>query len=237
MTLPEAIDVRCSIRDYNTDSVSQAHRKKICALIETYNKDTGLTIAWLDDASAAFDGFFKSYGMFKGVRAVIVLKSPKSVPDLAEKLGYYGEMLVLNAVALGLGTCWVGGTFDTKSTVFGKKEDEQMTAVIAVGHPTAEAKQKLPRKKKKAEKLYMADSEIPSWFTSGMDAVSKAPSAINRQPVKFYYINNIIWAKTKKNDVSYSLDRGIAKAHFDIAAGGSFEFGQMGIFSKKEEKQ
>jgi Nitroreductase family. len=237
MTQLEAIDVRCSIRDFDTVQVSQAHKKKICEMMETYNKQAGITMAWLDDASAAFDGFFKSYGMFKGVRAVIVLKGPKSVPDLAEKLGYYGEMLVLDTVALGLGTCWVGGTFDKKSTVFKQKEDEDTAAVIVVGHPTAAAKQKQPKKKKKAKKLYMSDRDIPSWFADGMNAVSKAPSAINRQPVKFYYINDITWAKTKNTATLYSLDRGIAKAHFDIAAGGSFEFGQVGIFSKKEEKQ
>ena len=235
MTLLEAIDIRSSVRDFDTTPVLQEQIKKIGKLIDKYNSEANLTISWLDDVGSAFDSFFKSYGMFKGVRSVIALKSPKSTTDFAEKLGYYGEMLVLNAVALGLGTCWVGGTFDRKNPAFNFKEDEQMVAVIAVGHPTDEAKQKSPRKKKKVKKLYMSDTEIPDWFISGMDAVSKAPSALNRQPVKFYYISGVTWAKTKNKNSLYSLDRGIAKAHFDIAADGSFEFGQIGIFSKTEE--
>ena len=236
MTLLEAIDIRSSIRDFDAAPVSKKQIREIGKLIDEYNGEANLNILWLDDAGSAFDSFFKSYGMFKGIRSVIVLKSPTSTPDFAEKLGYYGEMLVLNTVALGLGTCWVGGTFDKKDPAFGIKEDEQIAAVIPVGHPTDEAKQKPPRKKKKVKKLYMSDSESPGWFLAGMDAVSKAPSAVNLQPVKFYYISGVTWAKTKSKSVMASLDRGIAKAHFDIAANGSFEFGPVGIFSKKEEK-
>jgi len=42
----------------------------------------------------------------------------KDDPNSQEKLGYYGELIVLQATEMRLGTCWVGGTFDRESCPF-----------------------------------------------------------------------------------------------------------------------
>ena len=55
-----------------------------------------------------------------------------------EDYGYCLERAVLAATDLGLGTCWLGGTFNKSS--FARKidiaEGEVMPAVIAMGYPT-----------------------------------------------------------------------------------------------------
>lgn len=55
------------------------------------------------------------YGKFSGVRNYIACVGPAS-PDLDEKVGYYGEYLVLLAQSLGLNTCWVALTFSKGKT-------------------------------------------------------------------------------------------------------------------------
>ena len=69
--------------------------------------------------------------------------------------------------------------------------------------------------------MYVSTVIPPNWFLAGMKAVEIAPSAVNRQPVKFTYKNGIVTAAVKnlKNE-SYALDLGIAKFHFELGAGG-----------------
>jgi nitroreductase len=61
-----------------------------------------------------------------------IRQSPKNLEDF----GYVMERNILYATDLGLGTCWLGGSF-TRST-FAKKigtgEDETLPAVASVGH-------------------------------------------------------------------------------------------------------
>lgn len=233
MTLLEAIDLRSSKRRYLDTPIEPEKSKALCDLIEKYNKKAKTSITWLEDGSEAFKGFFRSYGMFSGVRSLIVLKGDKSIPDLPEKLGYYGEQLVLKAVRLELGTCWVAGTFERKNPVFGLMPNENLVAVIPVGYYIETAAKK--RKRKKLEDIYIADREPPEWFITGMQAVQKAPSAINRQPVMFFCMGQLVFASTKKTTSLFPVDLGIAKAHFEIAANGKFEFGNGGLFTKKDK--
>jgi hypothetical protein len=67
-----------------------------------------------------------------------------------------------------------------------------------------------------------------------MEAVRLAPSARNRQPVKIKYYNDVVYATT--GEFNYNkIDMGIAKLHFALGAGGSFELGENGRFIKDAE--
>jgi hypothetical protein len=76
-----------------------------------------------------------TYGILKGVTGFLagaVREGPKNLEDF----GYRMEEAVLRATALGLGTCWLGGTF-TKSSFadrLGLGSDEVMPAVISLGY-------------------------------------------------------------------------------------------------------
>lgn len=238
MNYMEAIEQRRARRSYLDTPVDKKKLDHLSSLIERYNEEADLSITLVLDGSQAFGSFRKSYGMFKNVRSLITLIGKKEDPNLKEKLGYYGELLVLEATKMGLGTCWVGGTFDRGSNFVDVKPDEELVCVIPFGNIVQEKtfKEKLihkisHRKSKSLEDLITSDSPVPQWFIDGMKAVQKAPSAFNTQPVKFEYKHGEVSALVQDN--RFLTELGIAKSHFSLAAGGSFEFGNHGKYHKK----
>ncbi len=234
----EAINTRVSRRTYLDTPIEPKKLQQLENLIDQYNKAADLSMALVLDGSSAFNGLRKSYGMFKNVRTLIVLKGKKEDPNLKEKTGYYGEMLVLEATKMGLGTCWVGGTFDRDNAIFKAGKNEELTCVITIGNIETDQsfKEKMirnltHRKTKPIEAFYEADTAVPQWFLAGIQAVQKAPSAVNLQPVKVDYKKGVVTAFVKEE--RSLTDLGIAKAHFSLTAGGTFAFGNRGEFTKE----
>ena len=236
MTILESIDERRSRRLYLNKPIEASQISKINTLIERYNVESGLSIRFVEDGSAAFNSFRKSYGLFSGVRSLLVLAGPKDDPFLKEKAGYFGEMLVLEATMLGLGTCWVGGTFDTKNISEQLSNVEELVCVIPIGYvETLSFKEKMVHqmvagKSKSIEQLLQSDTKLPEKILDGMKAVQKAPSAANRQPVRFQYENGQLKAFTNDDGKFNLVDLGIVKAHFNLATGGRFELGNAAQF-------
>ena len=189
--------------------------------IEKANRESGLTITLLEDGSEAFDGV-KSYGMFSGVRSLIVLKGFEEIEHLREKAGYYGERLVLAATALGLGTCWVGGTFDKESEVFALPKGEQIVCVITVGHVAQSSlKEKvirgvMHRKTKPIEEMVRTDRPLSPEEEAAMELVQHAPTARNTQKVVFSFFGDRITAGVPDDAPFDLVDLGICKLHFEI---------------------
>jgi len=239
MTDLEAIDLRHSRRGYLDTPIAAASIKQLQASIEQYIKVSGLSIQWIEDGREAFQGFSLGYGMFSGVRSYLAFVGKTSDVNSKEKVGYYGELLVLEATKLGLGTCWIGGTFNRKQCPATIREGETLVCLISIGN-VAEKKgfkenaiYKLAhRGTKSLKELYSSDKQVPSWFLEGMKAVQKAPSAINQQPVYFTYRDGLISAEVKHTDNHQPIDLGIAKLHFELGAGGKFEFGNKASFQK-----
>ncbi len=234
-----AIESRTSRRAYTNEPIAPEKVAYLQDAIRTINSESGLSIMWLEDGSKAFTAV-KSYGMFKNVGSVIVLKGPQALPDLAERIGYYGELLVLEATALDLGTCWVAGTYDRNSDLFSLGIDEKLVAVISIGNVPQEKtfKEKfisrtVRRKTLPLETFYRAEGEVPQWFVAGIKAVQKAPSAVNSQRVRFQYTKEGVTASVPGSWPTDPIDIGIAKLHFALAAGGRFGFGSQGRFEKE----
>ena len=84
--------------------------------------------------------------------------------------------------------------------------------------------------------MYVSNGTVPDWFITGMNAVQKAPSAINRQPVMFSYKDGTVTATV--DDITkegFAFDLGIAKLHFEIGAGGgTWDFGNGAEFNKTD---
>ena len=147
----------------------------------------------------------------------------KDDPDLKEKLGYYGEKLVLLAAATGLGTCWVGSTYKKDSCVCDLEQGESLEAVITVGYVEADKRTKekmissfVKKKGKKADQMLKTEEKIPDWIMQGMEAVEKAPSALNAQPVEFRWKDGKFTAHVKVKNGFEEIDMGIAKLHFEL---------------------
>ena len=240
MTLSEAIHTRCSHRKYLTTPIENGIVEKLKTSIEQYNKTAGLHMQLITDNGEAFNGLTKSYGMFSGVRNYIALVGREDDENFKEKSGYYGEKLVLEATQLGLGTCWVGGSFDKKLCTYNVQEHETLYCVITIGNimQGLSFKEKLiikvlRGKTKSIEEMCESDGETPQWFLNGMQAVQKAPSAVNKQPVKFNLKNGVVSASVNDISAHQPIDMGIAKLHFEIGAGGgTWEWGNHSAFTR-----
>ncbi len=94
----------------------------------------GLIAAAADDRQALRR--LGTYGFIKGATGFIAGAVGRAPKDL-EDYGYLLEEVILYATAIGLGTCWLGGTF-TRSTFVrrfgGLKRGETMPAVVSTGY-------------------------------------------------------------------------------------------------------
>jgi len=229
VTLLEAIDIRRSRRKYLPGPIEPQTKEALLALAKEYSEKAGARIELVFDNPAAFDGLRKTYGMLSGVRNYAGLIAQKDDKEAIERLGYYGELLMLHAVSMGLGTCWVGGSFDRASCPFKLIGYEEIACTITLGHTNERNSLRenliygiTHRKTKAIGQMMDIDAPAPDWFLAGMRAVQKAPSAVNRQPVMFSYRNGVVSAATPgKDDTGSLLDLGIAKAHFELGAGRS----------------
>lgn len=230
-----AIENRVSRRKFENEHITKLEREDIVSHINKLNEVSGLTMEFIEDGSSAFGKLRKSYGLFTNVRSLILMKGRLEDKDLKEKVGYYGEDLVLFMTDLGLGTCWVGGTFDKDE--FTINDEEELACVVVVGKVSSlSLSEKMirvatHRKVKSIEDRILSNNDLPQWVKNGMEAVQLAPSAKNTQKVTFRYENDILSAQIV-NDYSMDLiDLGIAKKHFEIGAGGVFELGNGGVFN------
>ncbi len=239
--MKQAIQNRTSKRNYTVEKLTENTLNQIHAILTEINSASGLTFELVLDQPSAFSSFKKSYGLFKNVKSFIVLKGLKTDSHLREKVGYHGETLVLKLTELGLGTCWVGGTFDSKDISI--SPNEELVCVITVGYIhdkptfTETTLRKLIHRKVKpiSERLTSDVTPIPEWVIEGMEAVLLAPSAVNSQKPVFKYENGILTASVPDTYRLDLVDLGIAKRHFDIAACGHFDMGQHGRFVKDSD--
>ena len=240
----EAIGKRTSRRSYLTTPLSAEDVAWLEERIALYNERGHLRMRLVTGDKSAFTGFSPKYGMFSGVRNYIAFVTDGRDAVELEKVGYYGELLVLLATSLGLGTCWVGGSFNRKAVERGLTSGHKVPLVVALGNVEAapSGKERLirgqvHRKVKPLAELYTSDGPVPDWFMDGMRAVAQAPSAANRQAVVFDYRDGAVVATVKGSSAltaSYDgVDLGIAKAHFEIGADdGTWAFGKEAAFTR-----
>lgn len=216
MNISEAIKIRHSVRSYTDKQIEASIIERIKSEIDICNKESGLNIQLVTNEPNAFAGMMAHYGKFSGVKNYIALIGKKT-PDLQEKLGYYGERVVLLATTLGLQSCWVMMTF-SKSTTKNNCEigkDEKLVGVIALGYGTTMGVQ---HKGKEMNELCKVEGDMPDWFKSGMKAAMLAPTATNQQKYMFTLNGNKV--KVERTGGFYSdVDLGIVKYHFEVGAG------------------
>ena len=228
MNIHEAIHVRTSRRKYLESELEHVHLDKLQGLIKQYNQIGGFRVELVVNNGEAFKGFTRSYGMLTGVKHYLGFIAHEHDSHADEKIGYYGEWLVLHATTLGLGTCWIGGTFSKSKTPFHLAENERLACLIIIGNienePSSKEKfiHKLThRKMKRVTDMFTSHEPVPDWFVKGMDAVACAPSAMNKQPVMFSYEGGRVTAAVKQTTkYLVGFDLGIAKLHFEIGSGG-----------------
>jgi hypothetical protein len=241
MELKTAMELRKSRRHYTTEPVPAEIAETLLELIKEINRESGLHLQMVFDHGEAFSGIRKSYGLFSGVQNYLVLAGNKKIPNMYEKMGYFGEKWVLLATSLGIGTCWVAGTYDKKSVYCHLEADEEIAAVIPFGNYldketlfTKVLRKQMHRNTKGIDELLYAVDQPPNWVLKAMKYVVKAPSAANRQPVKFTYSEGLVMAAIPGESIPQQFDLGIAKLHFELGtSGGDWQWGSGGIFELK----
>jgi len=184
-----------------------------------------------------------TYGFIKGAHYFIVGAVEKSQFD-REHYGYLLETTILAATDMGLGTCWLGGTFnrDLFSSKINCLSNEIVPAISPIGYSDdMSAREKFIRRMAKAkkrfpwEKLFFDGSfktplkqETTGKYATLLEMVRLGPSAGNKQPWRIvkelnhdifhFYIIKSDGIFTKIYDKFRHLDVGIAVSHFDLTA-------------------
>ncbi|RPI72032.1 MAG: nitroreductase [Desulfobacteraceae bacterium] len=196
-----------------------------------------------------------TYGFIKGAAGFIIGAVSQSEKNL-EDYGYLLERAVLMATDLGLGTCWLGGSFSKSN--FSRKistgPDEQVPAVVALGYRTekrgrldafirrqAGSDGRLPWARLFFDRTF-ADPllrEAAGAYTLPLEMVRLGPSASNRQPWRIIK-DGQIWHFYVQRTRGYGarslallkmadlqrVDMGIAMSHFELTAQEAGLFGQ-----------
>lgn len=132
----EALRKRVSCRSYEKRVLEPEVVENLRELTEEINKTPGLHFQLIHTGDVKTPAVKLAGAMFAGsVSTCALLVGPKDQLG-AEMVGYYGQKLMLRAEALGLGTCWVGGTYDRKSVDPELSEGQVLWDVIPLGYAT-----------------------------------------------------------------------------------------------------
>lgn len=238
-----AIDKRVSRRHFTKDPVLPMQITALQHAIDESNGSGGLDMKMIVGRGEPFSAK-NSFGMFSGVQNYIILAGPENDKNCEEKLGYFGESIVLLAVSLGLATCWVGKTYNRELAAENVEPGEIMKCCIAFGNvkPGLSPKELavsrgLKRNIREVKDRLYVEETPPNWVVAGMRSVVKAPSARNRQSTMFIYASDRVSAKIDMKNETDPYDLGIAKLHFEIGAGigkGSWDFGNGATYERHE---
>lgn len=209
----DIIKARHSVRSYESKKIEDEKREILDSLILDINKNNGLDIQIFYDEPMCFDSRMAHYGKFNGVENYIALVGAKS-DDLDEKLGYYGEKLVLKAQELGLNTCWVAMTHGKSKARVEKCEKE--VCIISLGYGKTDG---IEHKSKSIEDVSNYKEGMPLWFLDGVKAALLAPTAKNQQKFYISLVDDEIKLDIKGMGFYTKLDLGIVKYHFELISG------------------
>jgi nitroreductase len=198
----EVISRRCSCRTYLEKAITAADLERLAAFLSSLaNGPLGTPVRFQIAAASERDRSslkgLGTYGVIKGASGFIIGAVSQAEKNL-EDFGCMMEQVILKATDLGLGTCWLGGTY-TKSRFAAKieaKPDESIPAVASLGYIAGRGKLegKMRRMvdadhRKAWDELFFKEgfgvplprSEAEE-YASVLDMVRIGPSASNKQP-------------------------------------------------------
>lgn len=255
----ETVKVRSSIRTYENRGLSKDDKDKINTYMDHLSNpfSVDVTFRLLEKATSSDGEKLGTYGVIKGAGNFI--GASVADRDLAlEALGYSFEKLVLYAASLGLGTCWIGGTFNrgSFSAAMNLKEGDLFPCISPIGYPIGRKRtleslmrwaSKSDQRKEWSELFFKQDFSHPltkaeaGEYAFPLEMVRLAPSAVNKQPWRIvqdkdtyhFYLARTLKSDNVKNDIQ-RVDIGIAVSHFHLAA---LEKGMEGTFQKLEKPE
>lgn len=241
MDIREAVAKRISNRAYLDQLVEPEKIAALEARIREINEAEGLHFQLIGPASDSGYAAIMDRKLFAtDVKHCIACVGPTDVLS-REKIGYFGEELVLMATQMGLGSCWVASTYQRDSVAFELAEGEDVACIITLGYvpekqPLKQAtlRMGLRARNKNVHQLMAGDVDVaPTWFVDGVKCAIAGPTAVNMQPVVFTWEDDVASADIPDQvRPIQDVDLGICKYHFMVGSGqpGTWEWGRGGRF-------
>lgn len=254
MTRPvsELVRERFSCRSYLRKPIDEAAQSRLRAFLgdpgpAPFGSPTRFGLLAAKDGDEQALRGLGTYGMIKNPRGFIV-GAVGPGPRNLEDFGYLMERAILEAAGLGLGTCWLGGSFRKSrfSRSIGAAGGETVPAVAAVGY-SADAERSggwagkaIKRSTRLApEALFFSGgfdrplrADEAGGLAAALESVRWAPSASNKQPWRIvragarwhFYLQRTkgygqgLMGKLAPMADVQRIDIGIAMCHFELAA-------------------
>lgn len=172
-----------------------------------------------------------TYGMIKNAQYFVGVACEKAEFDLLT-IGYAFEQLILYWTSLGLGTCWMGGTFN--KTNFAKVMEVGRNEVFPIVSPIGyEADKKRfieslisrhSHQRYEFSKIFfnqdfnhpLLESESGDYLEV-LENVRRAPSAVNKQPWRIVKQDSMFHFYIDQEASVKYIDLGIALCHFHLS--------------------
>lgn len=243
MTPLELLRLRRSVRAFTAESVSPELVRKLQALVTMINThQQGIKFQIITDDPDPLASFSQSYGIFTNPRNYLAAVVDTATPHVMERAGYFAEKFVIKAVELGLGTCYIGGTYNSKKVKAQLRAGEKILFLVIFGHPLEKSK---PLSRLMAKFVHMKERGASSFFEpaselhealdkfpilkEGLEAVACAPSSLNKRPTSICIDKKDgeekICARVDEKNSKNLIDLGIAKFNFNFATGTECEWG------------
>lgn len=248
-TLKQVIENRRSNRAYSDQVIEPEVIQAISDSLADQNNPFGNTVRYKLISTQAADSAepmkLGTYGTIKNAKNYML---SATTPDSyrMESLGYQMELAILEAASRGVGTCWLGGTFNRGqfAKAIDLKGDELLPIIIPFGYPAkkdgligtmirsiAGSNQRKPAQELFFEgalfdaDLKPLDPAKAGQYAEALEMVRMGPSASNKQPWRIVKDGgkwHFVLAHTKGYSDSFSydiqrVDMGIAVCHFDLA--------------------
>jgi nitroreductase len=183
-----------------------------------------------------------TYGVIKNAQ-IFLVGSIQNGHLALEDYGYCKEKLILQATKLGLGTCWLGGTFQSSrfSQAIGLQKGEVLPTVSPVGYPAQQKSftERMMRwsagsdNRKPWSDIFFAGNFLQPLtqsqagkYAEALENLRLAPSASNKQPWRIlrdteqnifhFYLSRAFGYNSLWHVSLQNIDMGIAMCHFAL---------------------
>jgi hypothetical protein len=244
----EVMQRRISCRTYDSRPLDDQTKERLRAFVRANARspfDNAIRFDLIDltEAERVELKSLGTYGVIKGATLFIAGAVKKGIRAM-EDFGYGMEKNILFATALGLGTCWLGGTLNRAGFArkIGLKDGELMPAISPVGYPAGKRSltdrairfmAKSDRRKPREELFFDGrpgnplTKERAGSLGEALESVRIGPSASNRQPWRViregtafhFFLQRTPGYDRMTGDIRLQeVDMGIALCHFELVA-------------------
>ena len=233
---------RRSVRTYLKKAITKSDLSKAEKIIADTANPFGATLRFCLVHSETSEGRLGTYGMMRGAKSFVV-GCAKPGDNNIEGFGYAFENAILGFTAMGIGTCWMGGTFKRGAFASAAKLDgEIIVAVTPIGYINekrtvlerivasgAGARKRIDFGELFFERDFGTSLDLQQGdLRTCLEMVRIGPSASNKQPWRVVKVGDNLHfylAKTPgyAGNIAYGfamqrIDMGIAACHFERAA-------------------